>query len=65
MDFGLERTSDLNPRYLRQFIVRQARRLRAEIAREQQFLNILANKTSMRRWLKQRDRFTSEVDDED
>jgi uncharacterized protein YdcH (DUF465 family) len=57
MDFGLERSSDLNPQHLRQFSVRQARRLRAEIAREQQFLNILANKTGMRRWLKQRDRY--------
>jgi hypothetical protein len=65
MDFGLERTSDLSPQHLRQFIVRQARRLRAEIAREQQFLTILANKTGMRRWLKQRDRFARGDDDDD
>ena len=65
MDFGLERTSDLSPQHLRQFIVRQARRLRAEIAREQQFLTVLANKTGMRRWLKQRDRFARGDDDDD
>lgn len=65
MDFGLERTSNLNPQYLRQFIVRQARRLRAEITREQQFLKILASKTGMRRWLKQRDRYTRDDDDDD
>jgi hypothetical protein len=65
MEFGLERTSDLNPQHLRQFIVRQARRLRAEIAREQQFLNILTNKTGMRRWLKQRDRYARDDDDDD
>jgi hypothetical protein len=64
MDFGLERSSDLNPQHLRQFIVRQARRLRAEIAREQQFLTILANKTGMRRWLKQRDRYARDDDDD-
>jgi hypothetical protein len=64
MDFGLDRTSDLNPGSLRQFIVRQARRLRAEIARERQFLEILATKTGMRRWLKQRDRFMRDDDDD-
>lgn len=64
MDFGLERSSDLSPQHLRQFIVRQARRLRAEIAREKQFLDILANKAGMRRWLKQRDRFSRDDDDD-
>ena len=64
MDFNLERGVSLNPQRLRQFTVRQARQLRAEIAREQQFLTVLANKTSTRRWLKQRDRFMRDDDDD-
>jgi hypothetical protein len=64
MDFNLERGVALNPQRLRQFSVKQARQLRAEIAREQQFLNVLTNKTSTRRWLKQRGRFMRDDDDD-
>jgi hypothetical protein len=38
-------------------IQRQARAIRAEIARQKEFLSVLSNKTTARRWLKERRRF--------
>lgn len=63
-DHGLEQTTDLPPHRLLHVIQGQARRLRAEIARQQQFLHVLANKASTRRWLKQQRRFAYGDDDD-
>lgn len=63
MDHGPEQSSDLQPHNLMRVIQRQARRLRAEIAQQQQFLRVLASKASTRRWLKQQRRFGYGDDD--
>jgi hypothetical protein len=65
-DYGLEPTGSLSPQSLTMVIRRQARDLRAEVARQQQFLQVLANKTSTKRWLKEQRRFARGIyDDED
>jgi hypothetical protein len=56
MDHGLEPGSGSSPQRLSQRIQRQARRIRAEIAQQQQFLVVLANKAVTKRWLKQQRR---------
>jgi len=43
----------------------QARRLRAEVTRQEQFLRVLADKAATRRWLKQQRRFASFDEDEE
>lgn len=62
MDQGLEPGSSLSPQKLGQLIQRQARRVRAEVAQQQQFLRVLADKAATRRWLKQQRRFFRESD---
>lgn len=57
IDNGIQPTSGLDPQKLSQLILRQARQLRAEIARQQQFLRVLNDKAATRRWLKQQARF--------
>jgi hypothetical protein len=64
MDHGLEQHSDVQPHKLLHVIQRQVRRLRAEIAQQQQFLRVLASKASTRRWLKQQRRFVYGDDDD-
>ena len=64
MDHGLEQHSEAHPQKMRLVIQKQARRLRAEIARQQQFLRVLASKASTRRWLKQQRRFGYAEDDD-
>jgi len=56
IDHGLHADNGLTPQSLAQLIRRQARRLRAEIAQQQQFLRVLADKTATKRWLKQQRR---------
>jgi hypothetical protein len=43
---------------------RQARGLRAEVARQEQLLRVLADKAATRRWLKQQRQFAKLLDDE-
>ncbi len=57
MDHGLDPGSSLNPQKLALVIQRQARQLRAEVAQQQQFLRLLADKAATKRWLKQQRRF--------
>ncbi|HMN44330.1 MAG TPA: J domain-containing protein [Povalibacter sp.] len=64
MDHGLEQHGDAQPQKLLHVIQGQARRLRAEIARQEQFLRVLASKASTRRWLKQQRRFAYGDDDD-
>jgi len=53
MDNGLQPRSVLNLQKLGMLIRQQARQVRAEIAQQQRFLEVLANKASLKRWLKQ------------
>jgi hypothetical protein len=62
MDFGLPPTSALTPPKLSQLIQRQARLVRAEIAQQQQFLRVLADKPATKRWLKQQRQYAREDD---
>lgn len=53
MDNDLQPRSGLNPQKLGMLIRQQARQVRAEIAQQQRFLEVLASKTAVKRWLKQ------------
>ncbi len=64
LDHGLEPHNGVSPQKLHILIQRQGRELRAQIAQQQQFLKVLASKTSTRRWLKQQRSFGL-VDDDD
>lgn len=57
MDLGLPQHGGITPAKLSRLLREQARALRAEIARQQHLLDLLANKTAMKRWLKQQRRF--------
>lgn len=61
-DYGLDPGASLSPQALILVSRRQARDIRAEIARQQQFLVVLANKTSIKRWLKEQRRFARAMD---
>jgi hypothetical protein len=65
MDHGLEPGSGLNPRKLGLFTQRQARRIRAEIDQQKQFMLVLADKAATKRWLKQQRAFARDSDDLD
>jgi hypothetical protein len=53
MDLGLPSFSGVTPAKLNRVIREQARAMRAEITRQQRLLDLLANKTAIKRWLKQ------------
>lgn len=65
MDHGLQASSGLDPRRLGQVTLRQARKMRAEITQQQQFLRVLADKAATKRWLKQQRRWARVDDDFD
>ncbi|HEY6642125.1 J domain-containing protein [Povalibacter sp.] len=65
VDHGLDQHGVVSPQKLHILIQRQARGLRGEIAQQQQFLRVLASKTSTKRWLKQQRRFDYSADDDD
>jgi hypothetical protein len=65
LDHGLDQQGGVNPQKLHILVQRQSRGLRAEIARQQQFLRVLANKASTKRWLKQQRRFGLADDDDE
>ena len=56
IDLGLPPTAALTAAKLNRLTREQARSLRAEISRQQHFLNLLADKPAMKRWLKQQRR---------
>lgn len=62
MDHGLEPGGGLSPHKLGQVIQRQARMVRAELAQQKQFLLVLAEKSAIKRWLKQQRRAAREMD---
>ena len=61
-DFDLDTTSKISADNLNLVIQRQARAIRAEIARQKEFLSLLSNKAAIKRWLKDQRRFASEMD---
>lgn len=64
-DFSLPPTGPISEGKLRIYIQTQARHLRAEIGRQQQLLDVLKNKASTKRWLKQQRRLLERFDNED
>lgn len=64
-DFSLPSAGPISEGKLRIYIQTQARHLRAEIARQQQLLDVLKNKASTKRWLKQQRRLLERFDNED
>lgn len=65
MDHGLHPVDGLTPQALTLVIRRQARRVRAEIAQQEQFLRVLANKAATKRWLKQQRGFATGYDEDE
>jgi hypothetical protein len=64
MDHGLPHGCAINPQDLRRVTQRRARELRAHIQRQQHFLEVLANKSATKRWLKEQRRFDSGWDED-
>lgn len=57
LDLGLQPLTGVTPAKLSRLIREQARSMRQEIARQQQLLNLLADRAATKRWLKQQRRF--------
>jgi hypothetical protein len=64
MDHGLPHGRVANPQNLHLLSQQRARDLRAHINQQKRFLEVLANKSSTKRWLKEQRRF-DDADDED
>jgi hypothetical protein len=64
-DFSLPPTGPISEGKLRIYVQTQARHLRAEISRQQQLLDVLKNKASTKRWLKQQRRLLDRFDEAD
>jgi hypothetical protein len=62
MDYGLPHGHALNARDLHLVTQRRARELRAHIQQQKRFLDVLANKTATKRWLKEQRRFDDRGD---
>jgi hypothetical protein len=63
-DHSLQHGRAINPRELHLVSQRRARELRAHIQQQKRFLEVLANKGSTKRWLKEQRRFDSGLDDD-
>ncbi|HEY4367710.1 MAG TPA: J domain-containing protein [Steroidobacteraceae bacterium] len=59
---GFEFGGDLSSQKINQLIRQQARMARAELAQQQQFLLVLADKAALKRWLKQQRRAARDAD---
>jgi hypothetical protein len=64
MDHGLSRGRAINPRDLHLVTQRRARELRAHIHQQKRFLEVLANKSATKRWLKEQRRFDNGWDED-
>jgi hypothetical protein len=60
MDHGLQHGQAINARDLHLVTQRRARELRAHIQQQKRFLEVLANKSATKRWLKEQRRFDSD-----
>lgn len=60
-DFDVDAGGALTPQKLNLITQRHARALRAEIARQKEFVSLLSNRTATKRWLKEQRRFESEL----
>ncbi len=65
MDHDLQVGVELTQQTLARLLQQQAKSLRAEIAQQQQFLEMLADKAATRRWLAQQRRFARSYEDDD
>ena len=64
IDHGLNYGKKITHQTLHLILQQRARELRAQIARQKHFLDILASKSSIKRWLKEQRRFDFGWDDE-
>ena len=64
IDHGLNYGKKITPQTLHLILQQRAREVRAQITRQKHFLNVLANKSSIKRWLKEQRRFDFGWDDE-
>lgn len=64
MDHELPHGRAINPQNLHLVSQRRARDFRAQIQQQRRFLEVLANKTSTKRWLKEQRRFDDGLDDD-
>lgn len=64
MDYGLPRGRAVNQRDLHLVTQRRARELRAHVHQQKRFLEVLANKSATRRWLKEQRRFDNGWDED-
>jgi hypothetical protein len=62
MDHGLRPGSGFTAKRLDQLIQGEARRVRAQVSQQQQFLDMLADKATIKRWLRQQRRYARESD---
>jgi hypothetical protein len=65
MDYMLEQDERVEPKYLDRIIKQIGRGIRQEIERQKQLLTVLRTTTATKRWLKERRRFATELDDDD
>lgn len=63
-DHGLGFGKKLTPQSFTLIIQQRAREIRAHISRQKHFLEVLASKAAIKRWLKEQRRFGSDWDDE-
>lgn len=64
MDYGLPQGRAVNQRDLHLVTQRRARELRAHINQQKRFLEVLANKSATKRWLKEQRRFDNGWDED-
>ena len=64
MDYGLPQGRAVNQRDLHLVTQRRARELRAHIHQQKRFLEVLANKSATKRWLKEQRRFDNGWDED-
>ncbi len=63
-DHGLAYGKKLSPQTFHLLVQQRAREVRAHVARQKQFLEVLANKAALKRWLKEQRRFGSAWDED-
>jgi hypothetical protein len=63
VDHGLPQGKKLTPQMLHLLVQQRARELRAHVARQKRFLEVLASKAATKRWLKEQRRFPADWDD--
>lgn len=65
MDHGLDFGKKITPQTLHLILQQRAREARAHVSRQKHFLEVLASKTSIKRWLKEQRRFEFGMEEEE